>query len=248
MGENSSEKLAESPHPRRVSPKIKDMPKEEWPREKLMARGADSLTDAELLALLFGSGVAGMNVVDMSRSLIAKYGSLTALSRVELKELMSHKGIGPAKAVHLAAALALGKRLAHQRFNDQPLDTPQALADLLGPEMRILAKESLRVVLLNTKLTLISVQEVHIGSVNEVTANIQEILRPVIAHGAYGFTLAHNHPSGDPTPSAADHNMTRKLNEACKIMQMRLFDHIIIGQPTTAHPEGYYSFREHGLL
>ena len=141
MGENDAEGLAETPiGPRRM----KDLPLEDRPREKMMHRGMDSLSDAELLAIFFGSGVVGMNAVEMGRLLLQKYGSLTALSRMEVKQLMEQKGVGEAKAIHLAAALALGKRLAHERFRETPMDTPAAIAQLLGPEMRMLPQESLR--------------------------------------------------------------------------------------------------------
>lgn len=244
MGENDAEGLAETPVPRRM----KDLPPEDRPREKMLLRGIDSLSDPELLAIFFGSGVVGMNAVEMARLLLKKYGSLTALSRLEVKQLMEQKGVGEAKAIHLAAALALGKRLAHEKFRDTPLDTPAAIAQLLGPEMRILPQESLRVVLHTTRLTLLSIQEIHIGSVNEVSANISEILRPVIVQGAYAFSIAHNHPSGDPEPSVADRNFTRRIKDAASVMQIRFLDHVIIGQPGAKFPDGYFSFREVGLI
>lgn len=218
------------------------------PREKLIKYGADSLTDEELLALLFGTGTQGLNVIEMSRALIKQYGSLTGLSRVELKSLMAQKGVGPAKAIHLVAALALGKRLAHERFRSEPMDSPERLIELLGPEMRQLSKECLRVVLLTAKHTLISVQEVHKGTVSEVQANIRDILKPVIVQGAFAFLIAHNHPSGDANPSGADKAFTHQLKEAARLMRIPFVDHVIIGQCTPAMPQGYFSFREHGLL
>lgn len=225
------------------------MAKEDMPRERFLALGERALSDAELLALFFGTGTAGLNVLEMSKALLARYGgSLSQLSRVDVSELMQQKGVGEAKAIHLAAALALGKRMAAERFKTTPVENPKDLADLMGPEMRMLAQESLRVVLLNTKLRLISVQEIHLGSVNEVNANIRDILRPVIVQGAYAFSLVHNHPSGDPSPSSADRQFTRRVKEAAELMQSKLIDHVIIGNVSDGHPHGYFSFREHGLL
>lgn len=260
MGENLSERLvpeseisieriaaAVAPE-RAASVRIKDMDDSERPREKLLEKGIDSLSDDELLAIFFNTGVVGMNVVELSRGLLKKYGSLTALSRASVQELMQNKGIGQAKAIHLAAALGLGKRLAYAKFKETPMDTPRAMADLLGPEMRLLNQESLRVILLSTRLTLISVQEIHLGSVNEVSANVRDILRPIIVQGAYAFGIAHNHPSGDPEPSAADRNFTRRIKEAAELMQLKFLDHIIIGQCGAQYPDGYFSFREHSLV
>ncbi len=225
------------------------MAKSDMPRERFLALGEQALSVAELLALFFGTGTAGLNVVEMSKALLARYGnSLSQLSRVDVPELMQQKGVGEAKAIHLAAALALGKRMAAERFVNRPIDTPEAIAELLGPEMRMLAKESLRVVLMTTRLTLMSVQEIHLGSVNEVTANVRDILRPVIVHGAYAFSVVHNHPSGDCSPSGADRQFTRRIKDAAELMQARFVDHVILGQVSEAYPQGYFSFREHALV
>jgi DNA repair protein RadC len=225
------------------------MAKADMPRERFLALGEAALSDAELLALFFGTGTAGLNVVEMSKVLLARYGnSLAHLSRAGVPELMTQKGVGEAKAIHLAAALALGRRMAEEKFVDTPVDSPLAIAQLLGHEMKMLSQESLRVVLMTTRLTLMCVQEIHIGSVNEVTANLRDILRPVIVQGAYAFTLVHNHPSGDASPSGADRHFTRRVKDAAELMQTRFVDHVILGQVTAACPQGYFSFREHGLI
>lgn len=213
-----------------------------------MGSGPGGLTDAELLAIFFGSGVVGANVIEVSRQMLRRYGSLTAISRCGVTELMQQKGIGQAKAIHLVAACELGRRLAQERFKEDPLDTPQALAALLGPEMRMLNRESLRVVLLNARLKHMTTEEISLGSISEVTAHVNMILRPVLVHAAPAFAVVHNHPSGDATPSQADRAFTRRLREAAEIMQVRFLDHIIIGQQGAGCPEGYFSFREAGLL
>src|ERR1700759_2847856 len=128
--------------------KISEMPPEERPREKLIAHGSDALTEPELLAILLRTGIKGANAVDVGRDLLERYGSLSSLTRCGVKEIASIKGIGQAKAVALVAAFGIGKRLAAARAKNQKLDSPEAIEALIGPEMRMLHKESLRVVLL----------------------------------------------------------------------------------------------------
>jgi DNA repair protein RadC len=256
VGQDRTEELTQPPEAAAaasvISPgstRLKDLRKEDLPRERFLAHGEQALSNAELLALFFGTGTQGLNVLEMSKALLAKYGhSLQQLSRAQVPELTAQKGIGEAKAIHLAAALALGRRMAAEHFLDHPVDTPSDVANLLGPEMRMLAKESLRVVLMTTRFTLLSVQEIHRGTVNEVLASIPDILRPVITHSAFAFTLVHNHPSGDPTPSNADRHLTRRVKEAADLMNLRFLDHVILGQPTSQSPHGYFSFREQSLL
>lgn len=227
--------------------KIREMPPGERPREKLAALGAAALTDAELLAILLRTGVEGANVVEVARQLIAKYGSLEALSRCSVQELSAIKGVGPAKGAQLAAAFGLGVRLVKERFVGKKLTEPQDIYDLLNLEMRALHRESLRVVLLDTRFHLIRTEEVSLGSVNESIAHPREVFRPAIIYSAYALIVAHNHPSGDPSPSQADHSLTRRLREAAELLQIRLLDHLIIGAPAQDRAP-YFSFKEAGLL
>lgn len=213
-----------------------------------MQRGASALTDAELLALFFGTGLPGLNAVEMGSSLIQQYGSLQALSRHSVKDLLEVKGIGPAKATQLAAIFEFGKRLAIERHSESPLDSPEAVYELLAPSFKTLNHESLQVVLLNTKYHLIRVQEISHGGLNECIAHPREIFRAAITHSAYAFILVHNHPSGDPSPSSADRSLTRKLKQASEHISIEMLDHIIIGAPSTQSEQGYFSFREMGLL
>jgi DNA repair protein RadC len=223
------------------------MPSSDRPREKLEARGPLSLTDAELLAILLRTGREGANAIEVARELIAAHGSLGALSRCGLAELARVKGVGPAKATQLAAAFGLGARLARETFGCRPVDSPDLVYDLLGPEMRALRIEALKVLLVDTRLRLRRIEEVSVGSVNESIAHPREIFRPAILHSAYGIVLAHNHPSGDPTPSGADQRLTRRLAECGALFQIPLVDHVIIGEPSPGNP-GYFSFKEAGLL
>ena len=227
--------------------KIREMPADDRPREKLVARGAAALSDAELLAILLRTGVEGANAIEVARQLIAKYGSLEVLSRCSVQELAAIKGVGPAKGAQLAAAFGLGVRLVRERFTGKKMTEPQDVYDLLNLEMRALHRESLRVVLLNTRFHLLRVEEVSLGSANESIAHPREVFRPAIIYSAYAVIVAHNHPSGDPSPSQADHSLTRRLREAAELLQIRLLDHIIIGAPAEGR-QPYFSFKEAGVL
>lgn len=227
--------------------KIREMPQAERPREKLAAHGASALTDPELIAILLRTGVTGKNVVDVARELLQKYGSLSELSRCTVDELSKVRGIGAAKALHLVAAFGLGQRLARESLSRQKLDSPELIHELLGAEMRRLRKESLRVVLLDTRYHLIRVEEVSSGSVNESIAHPRDVFRPAVISSAYAVIVVHNHPSGDASPSQTDHSLTRRLAEAAELLQIKLLDHIIVGAPGD-NSVGYFSFKEAGVL
>ncbi len=207
--------------------KIREMPQDERPREKLLARGADALSNAELIAILLRTGRRGMNVIDVARELLDKYKSFAELSRCSVKELREIKGIGPAKALELVAAFNLGKRFTQEPLSQQKLDSPELIYKLLGDEMRMLRTESLRVVLLDTRYRLMRIESVSVGSMNESIAHPREIFRP--------------------SPSQTDHSLTRRLAEAAELLQIKLLDHIIIGAPSDTSP-GYFSFKEAGVL
>jgi len=227
--------------------KIREMPKEDRPREKLAARGAGALSDAELIAILLRTGMAGANAVEVARLLIERYKSLGALSRCTVNEIAKIKGIGFAKATQLVAAFGLGQRLARETLSRTKIDTPELVYELLGPEMRALHKESLRVILLDTRYRLLRIEEVSLGSVNESIAHPRDVFRPALIFSAYAVVVAHNHPSGDPSPSQADHSLTRRLREAAELLQIKLLDHIIIGAPAEGQ-SAYFSFKEMGAL
>lgn len=227
--------------------KISEMPQDERPREKLLARGASALTDPELIAILLRTGLPGANAVQVAAKLLEQHKSLNGLSRCTVEEISLIPGIGPAKALHLVAAFNLGQRLARETLAHEKIDSPELVYNLLAPEMRVLHKESLRVILLDTRYHLLRIHEVSIGSVNESIAHPRDVFRPAVISSAYAVIVAHNHPSGDPSPSQADHSLTRRLAEAAELLQIKLLDHIIIGAP--AHErEPYFSFKEAGVL
>jgi DNA repair protein RadC len=226
---------------------IREMPEDERPREKLAAHGAASLTDPELIAILLRTGVAGKNVLEVARHLLQEFGSLGGLSRCTVDELARIRGVGFAKAVQLVAAFGLGQRLAHETLSKQKIDSPELVNELVGAEMRRLHKESLRVILLDTRYHLLRVEEVSVGSVNESIAHPRDVFRPAVIASAYAVIVVHNHPSGDSSPSQTDHSLTRRLAEAAELLQIKLLDHIIIGAPTQERA-GYFSFKEAGVL
>jgi DNA repair protein RadC len=223
------------------------MPEDERPREKLVAHGASSLSDAELIAILLRTGRVGANVIVVARDLLSRHGSLRELSRCTVTELAKLPGVGVAKAVQLAAAFDLGNRLAREPLANQKIDSPELADQLVGGEMRMLRKEEMRAVLLDTRYRLIRIEDVSTGSVNESIAHPREIFRPAVIASAYAVIVVHNHPSGDPSPSQADHSLTRRLAEAAELMQIKLLDHIIIGAQSQNSP-GYFSFKEAGVL
>ena len=227
--------------------KIREMPADERPREKLLARGPPALTDPELIAILLRTGLPGANAVDVARQLLKQYESLSGLSRCGIDEIKKIRGIGKAKAIQLVAAFQLGQRLANERLTRQKLDSPELVYELIAPEMRALHKESLRVILLDTRYHLIGRHEVSLGSVNESIAHPRDVFRPAVVASAYAVIVVHNHPSGDPSPSQSDHSLTRRLVEAAELLQIKLLDHVIVGAPAEGR-QPYFSFKEAGVL
>jgi DNA repair protein RadC len=229
------------------SPTIHELAPQDRPREKLAALGAAALSDSELIAILLRTGMKGANAIEISRQLITRFGSLGGLARCSVAELKNIKGIGLAKAVQLVAAFGLATRLARETLARRRMDAPELIFDLLGTEMRFLSRESLRVVLLDTKFHLLRVEEISLGSLNESIAHPREIFRPALIHAAFALVVVHNHPSGDPAPSQADHSLTRRLAEAAQLLQIRLLDHIIIGNGDNGR-QPWFSFKEAGVL
>lgn len=211
------------------------------PRSRLCAAGAAALSDCELVGTLVGSG----KIADL---LIGRFGGLEALARATLADLMTVPGIGPAVASRVLAAVQFSARLSRRRAASVRLDEASRIADLLGPEMRLLQQETARVVLLDTRLRLIGVEEITKGLLDQTPIAAREVFCPAISRRAYGLILAHNHPSGCATPSEADIRITRALREAAKVLEIPLIDHVIIGVPSTSCPEGWFSFKAAGYL
>lgn len=228
--------------------RIKDLPKDERPREKIASKGARALSDAEVLAVFFGTGTRGKSAIDLGRAMVERFGSLRNISRASVSELEGLEGVGPAKASYLAAVFEFGRRLSLEAYSSRPVTSPEEVYELVGAELQQLAQESVRVILLNHRKKLVHIVEIFRGTGNESFANPPEILRPAISHGAHSLILVHNHPSGDPSPSRADHDVTKRLQSACSAVGLEFTDHIVIGSFSEGSDLPYFSFREAGLI
>lgn len=226
---------------------LKDQPPAERPRERLAANGPDALSSAELIAILLRTGLKGANAVDIGKQLLARYETLQALARVSLPDLQTFKGIGRDKAVTLAAAFALARRMEKESGDESPvLERPETVVALLRAKNLLKNVETLQVLLLNTRHRLIRVEEVIHGTIDTLLVHPREVFRMAIAANAAAIVLAHNHPSGDPTPSEADIKVTRDLIRAGQLLKIEVIDHVIIGRQTPERSKDYASLRELG--
>jgi DNA repair protein RadC len=227
--------------------RIKDQPASERPRERLAALGADALSHAELIAILLRTGLKGTNAVEVARQLINKYQTLQALARASLADLQRIKGIGRDKAVTLAAAFALARKMAKELQSESPvLDNPENVVQLLRDQNLVKNVETLQVLLLNTRYKLIRVENISDGTRDTLLVDPGAIFKKAIEAGASAVVLVHNHPSGDPSPSDQDIKTTRDLIRAGKLLKIEVLDHVIIGRPTATRPKDYTSLRELG--
>lgn len=229
--------------------RLKDQPASERPRERLVSLGADALSPAELVAILLRTGLRGANVLEISKQLVQKYGSLGALAQASLDDLQTVKGIGRDKAVTLAAAFALARIMAKELRQDAPvLDTPEAVANLMREDTRVRNVETFQVLLLNTRRRLIDVAKIADGTLDTILVHPREVFKPAIAANAAAIILLHNHPSGEATPSEADIKVTRDLIRAGQLLKIEVLDHIILGRATQERPKDYVSLRELGYF
>jgi DNA repair protein RadC len=230
------------------SMRLKDQPVSERPRERLVEHGADALSHAELIAILLRTGLRGANAVEIGRQLLQKFGTLQALAQASITDLKKVKGIGRDKAVTLVAAFALARKMAGELQHESPvLDNPENVVRLLREKNLVKNVETLQVLLLNTRHRLIRVvEEITDGTLDTLLVHPREVFRSAIAANAAAVVLAHNHPSGDPTPSEADIKVTRDLIRAGQLLKIEVLDHIIIGRATPERPKDYVSLRELG--
>jgi DNA repair protein RadC len=226
---------------------MRELAPAERPRERLLNQGANALKTSELIAILLRTGTTERPVLELAEFLLAHFGSLEALSRAPVGELMKIKGVGEAKAIELKAAFALAARLARSEAEARAIETADDIARLLGEEMRLLDHESVRVVSLNTKHRVLAVDEISRGTLNESLFHPREAYRPAVARGAHAVILVHNHPSGNPKPSDADVRVTRSMKDAGALLQIELLDHVILGAPGK-DGRAYFSFKNEGLL
>jgi len=229
--------------------RLKDQPVSERPRERLVARGPDALTHAELIAILLRTGLRGANVVQVAQTILQKFGSLNALALATVDELKQISGVGPDKAATLLAAFALARRMEQERREESPvLDNPVTVVNFMRESNRLLSVEAFQVLLLNTRKKLIRVEEISDGTLDTILVHPRDVFRAAIAANAAGIVLVHNHPSGDPTPSDADIKVTRDLIRAGQLLKIEVVDHVIIGRATAARAKDYSSLRELGYF
>ena len=229
--------------------RLKDQPVSERPRERLVARGPDALTHAELIAILLRTGLKGTNVVQVGQHLVQKFGSLNALALASVDELKQIAGVGPDKAATLVAAFALARRMEQERREDSPvLDNPATVVSFMRETNRLRSVESFQALLLNTRKKLIRAEEISHGLLDTILVHPREVFRAAIAANAAGIVLVHNHPSGDPTPSEADIKVTRDLIRAGQLLKIEVVDHVVIGRATAERTKDYSSLRELGYF
>ena len=221
---------------------IRDWPSQERPREKLIERGAQALSDAELLALFIGTGRRGANAVDIGRELLLQRGNLRALLDQSLSELAAHAGLGPAKAARLHGALELGRRyLATKVKRSAPLD-PTACGEFLKSRLAGYPYEVFACLFLDIRQRVIAFEELFRGSIAGAEVPTREVVRRCLAHNAAGVIFAHNHPSGVAEASCEDRDLTRRLRQALRLIDVKVHDHFIIGFGKPL------SFSERGLM
>ncbi|MCW5839301.1 MAG: DNA repair protein RadC [Anaerolineales bacterium] len=211
--------------------RISDLASNERPRERLKAQGAAALSTAELLAVLLRTGLQGENAVALAQRLLQSFGGLPGLQRADFAEMEATLGLGEAKTATIKAAIELGRRL-HTQDPQQRLriSSPADAAALLQYEMSALEQEHLRAILLSTRNEVIEVVEIYRGSLNSAPVRIADVFKPAIRKNAAALILAHNHPSGDPTPSPDDVALTKAIREAGVLLGVELLDHVVIGQ------------------
>lgn len=225
------------------------MPASERPRERLAAHGPGVLSHAELIAILLRTGTKGVSALAIAQQLLVKFGTLQTLAGASLDELRAIKGIGRDKAVTLQAAFTLAVRMARELHSESPvLENPDRIADLLREEFRTSAVETFHIVLLNTRRKLIRVEKISQGTLDTLLVTPREVFRHAIAANAAALVLAHNHPSGDPTPSDSDVKVTRDLIRAGQLLKIEVLDHVILGRATPERPRDYVSLRELGYM
>lgn len=223
---------------------IKNWAKDDRPREKLLSLGADALSHSELLAILIHHGTKEMSAVDLAKQILEKgKNNLNELGKLSVKELMQTKGIGPAKAVTIAAALELGRRRQSSTALEKPaISNSHELAQYLHPKLKDYRHEVFAVLFLNRANRVNHFKVISEGGITGTVADPRIIMKTALEENAVNIVLCHNHPSGSLKPSRADEDLTKKIKEAARYFDISILDHIIVSE------EGYYSFADEGLL
>jgi DNA repair protein RadC len=211
--------------------RITDLPASDRPRERLAERGPQSLSNAELIAILLRVGVPGENAVQVGHRLLHTFDGIAGLHRATLDEVCAQYGIGPAKGAQIKAAIELGRRLNDEKQEDVTfIHSPEDAANRVNYEMGALEQEELRVMLLDTRNRLLDIIRVYRGSLTSSQVRVGELFKNAVRRNAAAIILVHNHPSGDPTPSPDDIALTRAAIEAGRLLDIEVLDHIVVGQ------------------
>ncbi len=222
---------------------IKEWPQAERPRERLIAQGADRLSDAQLLAIVLRTGRTRQSAIDLAIALLDRFPSLGAMARASVAELVSVPGVGPAKAAQLKAALELGRRLNGERLNSGlRIGTSADVFRHYQPLLKGLKREVFKAVLLDGRHRVLREVTISEGSLSLNIVHPREAFNPAVRDSAAAVIYLHNHPSGDPTPSAEDRELTRRLVSCGELLGIRVLDHLIIGE------EAYFSFADRGEM
>jgi len=222
---------------------LKDLPADARPREKLLQRGPQALADAELLALLLRTGIAGTGVLQLAQQVLDAFGGWAGLLRATPKDLQRVKGLGPAKRAELAAVLEIARRSLAQPLSAAPVfDRPQAVKDYVALHLRGLPHEVFAVLFLDTQHRLLALEELFRGTLAQTSVYPREVVKRALALNAGAAILAHNHPSGAAEPSRADEFLTTQIKSALQLVDVRLLDHLVVGGNDVV------SFAERGLL
>ena len=222
---------------------IKQLPADSRPREKLLQHGAASLSDPELLALLLRTGVRGQGVLQLAEAVLKRFGGFAELLHAQASDLTAIKGIGPAKRAELAAVIEMARRALAQRLSDAPVfDSPQMVKDYLQLQLGRLPHEVFAVLFLDAQHRLIQLDKMFTGTLGQTSVYPREVVKLALARNAGAVILAHNHPSGVAEPSRADEFLTQALKSALALVDVRVLDHLVIGQGQVV------SFAERGLL
>ncbi len=224
--------------------KIKELPLDDRPREKLMMRGSQSLSDAELIAILLRTGMKGKSVLTVAQEVINLYGNLSVLASKTLQTLTKNNGIGKDKAATLMAAFEINRRISLQSkwYSDKKITSPEEIAEIFIPLLRDEMKENFMVACLNSANKIIKYETISIGNLNSSIVHPREVFQVAIDNNSASIILIHNHPSGNTEPSNEDIRITKKMVDAGKILDIPIFDHIIIAG------NSYTSFVERRLI
>lgn len=229
---------------KKVTTGIKTWPKDDRPREKLLRKGAGALSSSELLAILLRTGVSGNSAVDLAREVVERFGTFRNMSHMDMREWKKIKGLGPAKISQIMAALEIGRRFREDEISSvrQKIVSARDVVNIIMPQMRDLKTEVFKVVYLNSNNRVVDISDAAVGTVNHAMPIVREIIHTALQKFSAAIICVHNHPSANISPSAEDIKFTRELAAAGKLMNIKVLDHIIIGDGN------YYSFVDEGLL